>query len=492
MERMPKYTLVLMLLALSTASCGELLAPEPTSTITVNSFWNTPADARGGLYGMYERFRGQASRNLYIWGAARSEEMSYGLQASQGLERYFLNTLNADFAGPSWLRLYTVIHDANLILKHVPNIAFSDEAEKNSILAQALTMRAYVYFIIAKTWGDAPLITEPTQGFDPQTTFKERDDVSKIFDQIKADLEKALSLYPDNDFVECRCQWSKPSTQAVKGDVYLWTAKVMGGGAADLKTALNALQEIQDADVRLLEDFADVFRYDNKGNEEILMAVHFEQLEASGTWNSGMYIIDFQILDNLNEEAKELLGVGGGLNRWGPSETLRSQFTKDDSRKEVTFAEAYEIDESGDSSFYASAVLKFNGIVTGGSRVFADDVILYRYADVLLMIAEAKNALGMDPSREINMVRRRAYGEHFPEHKFVSTTGEANNEAILQERLRELAFEGKRWWDLVRFGKVFELVPSLQGRADQEYLLLWPIPQSVISLNSSIEQNPGY
>src|SRR5699024_1438747 len=137
-------------------------------------------------------------------------------------------------------------------------------------------------------------------------------------------------------------------------------------------------------------------------------------------------------------------------------------------------------------------VVKFKGTVDGGARLFLDDVILYRYADILLMIAEAKNALGQDPSAEINQVRRRAYGSDYSDHVFVSGSKEANNEAILQERLRELAFEGKRWWDLVRFGKAFELVPSLQDNQGDEYLLLWPIPESTLSHNNKIEQNPGY
>lgn len=204
-----------------------------------------------------------------------------------------------------------------------------------------------------------------------------------------------------------------------------------------------------------------------------------------------MYIRDDQVPTNIDPKADSLLGLGGGLNRWGPSEVLRDQFTDDDSRKDASFIEAYTI-ENGDSTFYTSAVRKFRGFVEAGSRRFFDDVILYRYADVLLMIAEVKNALGQDPSGEINAVRQRAYGDDFTDHIFVSGTQEANDAAILQERLFELSFEGKRWWDLVRFGKAFELVPSLQDKQDQEHLLLWPISQNTLSLNSKLEQNPGY
>jgi hypothetical protein len=485
--------LLFAIIALGLGACADdPLSLEPTSTITNASYWASPDDAEGALNGMYHWFRGQASSNLYVWGASRSEEMTYGLQASEGRERFFQNQVTPENAGPGWNRLYTTIHQANLVIDRVPEMTFQDETAKNDILAQAYTMRAYVYFIMARTWGGVPLVTEPTSGFDPSDTFRERADVGAVFDQIKSDLDEALSLYPSNAFPDCRCRWSQPGAKALKGNVYLWTAKRQAGGENDLQTALSALQDVRDANVRLLENFGDVFGYQNKGNEEIIMSVHFEDNESGSMYNNTMYIRNDQILGNLNQEAKELLGVGAGLNRWAPSETLRSQFTDDDSRKDETFVEAYTIDENGDSTFYASAVTKYQGTVINGVREFLDDVILYRYADVLLMIAEAKNGLGMDPSTEINAVRQRAYGDDFSEHEFVNGSQEANSEAILQERLRELAFEAKRWWDLVRFGEAFDKVPSLQGRSGEEHLMRWPIPEEVIIENSSIEQNPGY
>lgn len=484
--------LLLVLLAFSLTACDSLLDVESTSTITNASYWQSPDDAVGTVNGMYNWFRGQASSNLYVWGASRSEELSYGLQASEGRERYFENTVTPENAGPGWLRLYTTLNEANLLLQNVPDLSFRDQAQKNDILAQAYTMRAYIYFAMVRTWGGVPLVTEPTTGFDPGATFKERASADEVLNLIKSDLDEALSLYSGNAFPSCRCRWSKPGANALKGNVYLWTAKRRGGGEEDLQTALNALQDVRDANVRLLDAFGDVFRYQNKGNDEVIMAVHFEENESGGMYNGSMYIRNDQILESLDQEAKDILGVGGGLNRWAPSETLRNQFTADDSRKDESFVEAYSIDQNGDSTYYASAVTKFNGTVISGSRQFLDDVILYRYADVLLMIAEAKNALGMNPASEINAVRQRAYGDDFADYQFTSGGQEANREAILQERLRELAFEGKRWWDLVRFGEAFNTVPSLQGREGQDHLLLWPIPQDIISQNSSIEQNPGY
>ncbi|RYE18578.1 MAG: RagB/SusD family nutrient uptake outer membrane protein, partial [Sphingobacteriaceae bacterium] len=77
-------------------------------------------------------------------------------------------------------------------------------------------------------------------------------------------------------------------------------------------------------------------------------------------------------------------------------------------------------------------------------------------------------------------------------HIFINGTKDANDDAILKERLFELAYEGKRWFDLVRFGKAFDLVPSLQSKKGQDYLLLSPINLSVLALDSKVIQNPGY
>ena len=125
-------------------------------------------------------------------------------------------------------------------------------------------------------------------------------------------------------------------------------------------------------------------------------------------------------------------------------------------------------------------------------RSFVTDVILYRYADVLLMKAEAENALGQDPSAEINMVRKRAYGINYNNHIFVNGSKGQNDSAILKERLLEFSTEGKRWWDLIRFGQVFNLVPSLKGKESDTYLLLFPIGQTIISLEPLVKENQGW
>lgn len=472
-------------------SCTDDLELEPTSLISVSTFWSTEDDAKGGLFGMYARMRSESYDNVFLWGGARGDLLSYGLQASEGLERYFENTLDPIAAGPDWKGLYTVLHDANLLLKNVPEIEFRNGNDKNATLAQAHAMRAYVYFIMARTWGGVPIVTDPSEGYDADVIFRPRASIDEVYTLIKQDIDMALSLFPDDSFTAGRSLWSRPAVNALKGDVYLWTAKTQGGGDSDLQTALSALQSVKTGDVSLLDNFDDVFRYSNKGNDEVLMAIHLEDLEASNMFSDLMYIRNDQIPADATQASKDLLGTGGGLNRWAPSEGFRNQFSEEDSRKNTTFVAMFT-DDGTNLNYYASATLKYRGFVDAGSRKFLDDIILYRYADVLLMIAEAKNGLGQDPTAEMNQIRQRAYGANFAGHEFVSGSQTDNDAAILQERLFELSFEGKRWWDLVRFDKAFELVPSLQGRDNDRYLLLFPISSTSLSLNANLVQNPGY
>jgi len=492
MKKIINIYLLFIAAAFCNFSCDDIIEAEPESIITVNSFWNSEDDAVGGLYGMYSQFRVFMRANIVLLGEARSEVMGDGLQNADYRIKYFENTLTETNADLHWQSMYRVISFANLIIKYVPDIPFNVDSDKNDILAQAYTMRAYMYFLLAKTWGDVPLITEPTEGFDAETTFQERRPVSEVFQLIKSDIDQANGLFSSNEFNENRSLWSKPALNVLKGDVYLWTGKVLGGGQSDFTTALNALNEAENSQVSLLDDFSQIFDYDNKGNEEVMFVVHFEDIEyTTSTYFADMYIGANDIRSTVDQETRDIIGAAGGLNWWAPTELVRNQFHPDDQRRDASFLEVYA-QEGGQPAYITTIVLKGQGIVDGGVRKFLDDIVVYRYADLLLLKAEAKNALGQDPSGEMNQIRQRAYGDQFSNFEFENGSQIENDEAILQERLLEFAFESKRWWDLVRFDKAFELVPSLQGKSSERHLLLWPVTLQTISLNSKVTQTAGY
>lgn len=487
--------ILLLSLVLFAGSCTKNLELTPVSQISNASFWKTQDDVTGALNGMYARFRTEATSNLFFYGEARSETMNSSVGEGGNTIRFYNNILTPVNVMLDWRNLYTVVHDANLILKYAPAIPFNSEAEKNKVLAQAHTMRAFIYFILVRTWGGVPLVKAPTETADPAVNFRARATDAEVFGLIKSDLDKALTLFADDHYPQGRCLWSKPAANALKADVYLWTAKKLNGGSADFTTALNAGTAVLSTDAMLLENYDAIFRYANKGNKEILMSIRFLENESSQTGYQNMYIFPAYTPTNIDQPTKDAIGLSGGTSLWTASATARNQFTTDDQRRDASFREIYTFpagDPGGTKSYYSTIVYKFRGIELNGQRLFLDDVILYRLADVLLMVAEAKNGLTQDPSSEINLVRKRAYGDDYASHVYVNGSQEQNDNAILKERLLELAFEGKRWWDLVRFDKAFELVPSLQDRADEAGLLLFPISETTMSLDPELDQNPGY
>ncbi len=489
-----KLTIYIALIGFIGAGCTKTLELEPISTISTASFWKTEDDANGALRGMYIRLRGVTAANLYLWGEARSQNMKQSVGNDFANLRTFNNTLDPTAAGPDWSTVYRVVNDANLIIKYLPNIDFKTDESRNSALAEAYAMRAYCYFIMARTWGGVPLVIAPTEGYDPDVIYKERTPVSDIFTQIKDDIAQAAGLFATNAFIQGRNRWSKPALNALKGDVYLWTAKRMNGGNEDLTTALTALNDVDGADVALLDDFEQVFEYGNKGNREILMASNFQQFESGATFMSNMYIDAYP--PNSDPAAVEIIGAlgGGGGNYWTLTDETRNKFKTNDSRRTATYTELYSFEEStGDyTKFYGCIQRKFNGFVDAGARLFMDDVVLYRYADVLLMKAEAQNALGQDPSDAINAVRERAFGSDFSGNEFVSGSKEDNDSAILEERLLELLYEGKYWWDILRFDKAPELIPYFQDNPTHTYKYVWPLSLSILSTEPKAVQNPGY
>jgi hypothetical protein len=474
-------------------SCTETLDVTPTSVITTASFWKTEDSAVGALNGMYVDLRSM-SEAIYVDGEQRSEVFEGGVYGSGG-RNLFVNELSGDQPNHAdWLGFYRIINSANLILKYVPGITFNSESSKNSILAQAYTMRAYTYFVMTKTWGDLILRTEPTESSNADITIKERSPQADVFKLIKSDIDNAIKLFPNNNFSSGRYNWSKAAANTLKGDVYLWTGKRLNGGDQDFNTALTALNDVATADVSLLPKFDDLFKYTNKGNKEVLMTVRFQDLDGiANNFFLNMWIIGSAVPSTIDVATKNLINpVGSGQGLLVMTNLVRLQFTDDDSRKKASFYEIYTYDKAGVATFYSTLCLKGQGLLSGGTRLFLSDMVLYRYADVLLMKAEAKNALNQDPTNEINLIRQRAYGTNYTSHVFVNGTKELNDTAILQERLFELVYEGKRWWDLVRFGKAFDLVPNLKSRTGQDYLLLFPIANSVLSLEPKVKQNPGY
>lgn len=497
---MKKYIYILIT-ALAFTSCESELDLKSPSELTAAGFWDTENGARTAHSGMYANMRSSAS-DLWLLGEMRSDiwgGRTFESASNEDLIRSNINIANAPFNG--WANIYTRIHRINDFLKNVPNITFVKESDKSHLMGQAYGLRAFYYYTLLKTWGDVPIILDPLGNIDPATLSKARAPQAEVMAQIKTDLAASLAAFgTDNSFYEgTRNYWSKAATLALKGDVYIWSGNLLGGGIPDFTEAKTALQQIASLGVTLAPSISNLWGTANENNSEFIFSIQYKQDEAENFYTNltGRSTEINPQYDNSGNSMSSF--VINGANRYGPSEkTLLLLDDNEDSRKNASFIYLFK-DGAGYPTYnepkYFGAILnKFLGPVKGTVRVFENDVPVYRYADVVLLLAEAKNLLGEDPSGEINQIRQRAYGANYvaATHAYTNSTKIDNTNAILNERYKEFIGEGKRWWDLRRAGNsfVFDNVSFLSP--GDEYKLLLPITSDMIGRNPLLEQTTGY
>lgn len=502
---MKKYIISLLSLVLIFSACDLDIQPE--SDLTFNGFWETEEAARAAHVGIAARHRDYAN-TFFTMGEIRSDIWG-GLTIE---DPYSMELINNDISVSkvyysNWANFYGFMHNINDFLTNVPNVPFKSEEDKNHILAQVYGIRAQVYYTMLKAWGDVPITTEPLVEVDLETLKKPRSPKEEVMQQVKSDIAKSLELFGNSNrkWLGKNIYWSKAATLALKGDAYLWSGKVLGGGQPDFTEAKNALASITGFE---LVPYNKLWGEDNEENNEFIFAFDYQQDQAGNYYASFTgRIVDFNPLfdaEGVSAKDQSVLGdgvsvVAGGANRYGPSEkTLLMLDDKNDNRYN-TFIRLYTNDEGhypyepSDDTYEASVLKKFLGsIYDDGQRQNYNNVPLYRYADVVLMLAEAKNNLNEDPSAEINAIRQRAYGDNFEDYRFVNGDQASNRKAILDERFKEFVGEGKRWWDLVRAGDgiVFQELESLN--ASEAYKIYYSISQEMLANDDQLTQTAGY
>lgn len=500
---MKKYIFILLALFIFSSCESELELTSP-SELTAAGFWDSETGAKTAHTALYTNLRSSAG-DLWLLGEMRSDiwgGRTYESPSSENLIESNITATTAPFGG--WGGLYTRIHRVNDFLVNVPNINFIDENEKNHLMGQAYGLRALYYYTLLKTWGSVPIILEPFTDVDPATLSRERAPQSDVMSLIKSDLAASLTAFgSQNGFYQgTRIYWSKAATLALKGDVYIWSGNLLGGGNADFTEAKTALNQIASLGVGLVSSISNLWTVGNENNNEFIFAIQYKRDEASNFYNN-LTGRSTEINPAYNDSGNSMGNfVIAGANRYGQSEkTILLLDDNKDARKKATFIRLYINDNGGagyssynEPAYFGSVFNKFLGQVDGTERIFENDVPVYRYADVLLLIAEAKNLLNEDPSGEINQIRQRAYGSNYvaATHAYVNGSKVANTNAILNERYKEFIGEGKRWWDLRRAGNSFVIENISFLSPGDEYKLLLPITEDMIGRNPLLEQTVGY
>lgn len=520
-----KYTTIIAGLLL-TVSCNDLdLVPKDYNGS--GNFWKNEAQVVGAIEGVHNQFRSN-DFNYWIMGEARGGTMVPGGTSSLEQNIYYSDIKIQNFSAQnpnnsSWFDFYGKIFNINNAIKNILEANYLTETNKNYYLGQMYGMRAWYYFWLYRTYGGVPIKTgteildkTPSSGkelFTPRSTPK------ATLDFIKTDINNSEKYFTDSNRVNNfdRIHWSYYATLMLKAEIYLWSAKVTTGdqvpSASDLDTAKEALDKVASSGkFSLLPNYADVFAYNKKQNNEIIFAMAFLENEASTPFNSFMYYPP-NFINKYDETGKAFpnndpLKIQSGFLFNEYKFELFQAFDATDTRRATTFLSFYS--NAAKTQGRGIALIKYIGFInSANTRVFSDDIPVYRYADVLLMYAEIANKQGSDPSTYINQIRQRAYGSNYTSANAYTHTNFADGElAILKERDKEFVAESKRWFDVRRlqdasgkplvfskeasYGTVAGNVEPILNQNTEAHKLLWPINSDIISRDTLVTQTPGY
>lgn len=477
-------SIIAAVIAASSVTSCNLLEVDNPSGIYGSGYWKDKSEVEAYLVGAYTTFRSEL--NTLKWFEERGDSFTPGVEAgTSAIWSHNLTSTN----GQSWNGFYTVIQHCNMIIKNADNVAFGLESERNNIKAQALTMRAYMYFCLVRTFGDAPIETEPTEGSAKPK--QPRASKADVMQRVISDCETALSLFSGDDFVAGKSKASRMGAYALLADAYLWKASVLGGGNADYEKVIE-YADLAAAKTSLEPVFDDI--YGKRNGQEIIWSIHFGYPEIVDQYSKALKLRDQFVLKAVNI-ADIPYAKSGARSTWAPSDEIRAIMSehKGDVRKANAYVDA--VDAGG--NFLGSSDKKMSGTATETNRLYDNDIVLYRHAEMILFKAEAYAAMGQTGNAvtELNKIRNRAGLKDYDG----ATDQKSVQLEILDERAREFWIENKRWPDLLRFHytgviDVYAVVPNLKSKKDNGLVipLYFAIPVNEMALNLDLVQTEGY
>ena len=507
---------ILIAVALTTGmlSCKKQLEEAVPQDVLSAADLSNP-NALVTLYtGVYAQLRNYNS-TLFVLGEMRSEIWTDGLFTESldgGYQQMYDQNINAlSVPYNNWGNFYSLIYQVNNAIQYFTATTVLPDATKTQYLAEMYGIRAYIYYTMAKTWGSVPLITSTLQTINSTAqTYVTRTSVDSVFMQIKSDIDQSLTLFNGNySFPSSkRVYWNAVASLVLKADVNLWTGTVLNGGNTDFTTAQTALQQVeslQGATLNLDAKYSDIFDPTKKANNpEIIFALNYELSQAQNTVFSEFTVNAIQATTLTFEQSSDPTKIVSyvypyvnGSNRVGMNQDMINKLTGGPADQRI--ANTFKVMYSTAPPYNVRGVLltKYVGTASGTSQVYTNDFPIYRYADVLLLMAEAKSKLGQDPSPEIDSLRSRAYGSSYT--PYVSGSVDDNIRATLEEQLREEIGEGKRWWALRRNGDkwVYNYInPAYLSEATvtsgKGPTLELPISTGMLNLDPLYTQTPGY
>ena len=462
---MKKILVLASLATLLMTSCGDSFFDlEPASSVTIDKVYKTASDYNVAVIGCYAKLQSQV--NFYTECCEyRSDNLSLGAPTAGTQDRYdidhFTEKPSNGILSSYWANFNNNVYRCNLLLDQIDGANFAENLKKQ-YKGEAMFVRALNYFNMYRIWGGVPATKHVVSAAEALKVARYSDE--QMFDLIAGDLKEIVdnNYLPETYSSADMGRATSGAAKALLGKVYLtfhkWTE------AKDILSQLIGKYQ-------LVSPIAQVFDVDNKNNNEIIFAVHFNK-EIEGEGHSYWYN-----LTNASDDTNQ-------------TSSLLNTFPTGDARKDLITYVQVEKNVRLMNKFYDTKSPTF--------KTVGNDQILLRYADVLLMYAEALNEIQYDASegspalKYLNAVRQRAGISNLTTKQL--PTQEKFRKGILVERQREFPYEGQRWFDLVRMGFA-KSVMAENGVEIKDYQLLFPIPQQEIEKvgdKSILWQNPGY
>lgn len=457
---MKKIIGILTLITASTfISCTEdFLQLPPEDSLSKTIFFESQSDFEQAINATYAPLRDLhevgAANFQGAWGMGElvSDNTYYkynpnyrAVQDGEGLADFYVNNGNGTITN-NYTTSYLIIARANQILDVIDDVEFDDAAAKDNIKGQAYFLRALSYFDLVQYFGSVPLHTVPVTGRDDAALPLSTPD--EIYAQILNDVNEAVSMLPVKSAQEAG-RATKGSAQMLLANVYM-VQENWSGAESTLSTLVTS------GEYDLLGDYASVFDQNQKNNMESIFEVQF--LEGTEGFASS-FPYAWLPMPLTADQVAAISGVGNSqaANTEGfniPTPDLLASYEDGDARKSVS------IDSVDVDGVYFPYINKF-WQPHSTPQIMGVNWPVYRYAEALLFMAEAVNEQGRpgDAEQYLNAVRSRA--------GLTSITGvdqATMRQAIMDERRVELAFENKRWLDLVRTGTAQSVMSAFGDR----------------------------
>lgn len=432
------YKTLLVLIVITSSSCNKWLDVKPQDGLTKQDFWKTRQHLNGAVIGMYISLaENSVVSQLFKWGELRADMVALtpppGKQSADD-KNFSEGNILSNNGLVNWSNIYRVINNCNLIVDNAPLIAEFDHTvpmtEINSSIAEAKAVRALLYFYLLRVYRDVPLQLKGVSE-DVHVESSKQSSPEEIFKQIEADLkfaeEFAVTTYLANPVFD-KGRITKHAVNAIQADVYLWMEKYQEAYDACTKIVSSGKFALVPGDGSFFNDL-----YVEGNSQETIFALQYSTERPNPFY--GMFI----------DNAKPFM--------------VNTQVMMDLFPKDPTDLITQDLRADGVSYRESDGLIwKYNGAnstqVSSPSQSIAN-FTFYRYADVKLMMAEALNWMGTDPGKVLSLideVRGRAQALDASSED-PGDSQEALASYILNERAREFAFEGKRWFDILRYAK---------------------------------------